>query len=61
MPYDTSVTPMYEITYVLCVLTIICVASAALITECFFMGVCSQIIACQKNLQDNLSKLSIYK
>lgn len=59
MPYDETKSPMYEVTYILCVLAIICCGFTIALIDCIFMGVCTQIIACQKDLQDKLAEISL--
>lgn len=59
MPYDTEISPMFGVTYGICVLTIICTAFTLALTDSLFMGFCTQIIACQKDLQDKLEELSL--
>lgn len=57
LPFDIYRSPGYEFTYVFCILPIICIGYTIAMTDCMFMGVCSQIIASQKDLQDMLCEL----
>lgn len=56
-PYDIYESPAFQLTYVLCFVSVICIGYTIVTTDCMFMGLCSQIIASQKDLQDMLHEL----
>lgn len=57
LPYDYTAWPAFELTYVACIFTIICTGNTMVIVDCLFLGLCSHIIACQRDLQDMLAEL----
>lgn len=53
-------TPGFQLTYILCYISITCIGYTIVMTDCVFMGVCSQIIASQKDLQDMLRESVVH-
>lgn len=56
-PFDISRTPWFEFVYVWCFVAITCIGYTIAMTDCIFMGVCTQVIACQRDLQDMLAEV----
>lgn len=53
-PFDIFRSPAYECIYVLCFVAITCIGYTIAMTDCMFLGVCTQVIACQRDLQVEL-------
>lgn len=57
LPYDLTSWPGYHLTYLGCIITIMCTGNSMVLMDCVFLGLCSHIIACQRDLQDMLREL----
>lgn len=58
-PFDMLRSPAYQIVYVMMFMSTTCIGYTISMTNCIFMCVCTQIIACQKDLQDMLGEMDV--
>lgn len=56
-PFDINRSPAFECVYVMCFVSTMFIGYTIVMADCIFLGVCSQVIASQHDLQDMLVEL----